>query len=94
LQAEVVARATPVVFGEVGEIMVARAEELLAMKVLSMSERRLQDRIDALSLILMNPGLELDAVRDNLARIMERGFHRDQDLFAKLDAVLASAAAG
>jgi hypothetical protein len=41
IEAEVVARATAVSFEEIGEIPVARAEELLAMKVLSMTERRL-----------------------------------------------------
>jgi hypothetical protein len=94
IEAEVVARATAVSFEQIGEIPVARAEELLAMKVLSMTERRLQDRIDAINLVLLNEGLDLDAVRENLARITERGYHRDQDLLAKLEAVLASAAAG
>ena len=62
--------------------IVARAEELLAMKVLSMTERRLQDRIDAVNLVLMTEHLDLDAVREDLAEITRRGFHRDQDLFA------------
>jgi predicted nucleotidyltransferase len=90
IEAEVVARATPVVFGDLGELPVARAEELLAMKVLSMSDRRPQDRADAMSLVLINQQLDLDAVRANLAAITARGFHRDQDLRAKLDALLAS----
>lgn len=88
IEAEVVARATRIDFGEIGEIPVARAEELLAMKVLSMTERRLQDRIDAVNLVLMTEHLDLDAVRANLAEITRRGFHRDQDLFAKLAVVL------
>lgn len=94
IEAEVVARATAISFGDIGAIPVARAEELLAMKVLSMTEQRLQDRIDAINLILLNEGLDIAAVKANLALITERGFHRDQDLFTKLDAVLASAAAG
>lgn len=92
IEAEVVARATRIDFGEIGEIPVARAEELLAMKVLSMTPRRLQDRIDAVNLVLMNEQLDLDAVRENLAEITRRGFHRDQDLLAKLAEVLADAA--
>jgi len=96
IEAEVVARATRIDFGDIGEIPVARAEELLAMKVLSMTERRLQDRIDAVNLVLMTEqldlDLDLDAVRENLAEITRRGFHRDQDLLAKLAAVLEDAA--
>lgn len=92
IEAEVVARATRIDFGEIGEIPVARAEELMAMKVLSMTQRRLQDRIDAVNLVLMNEHLDLDAVRENLAEITRRGFHRDQDLLAKLAEVLADAA--
>lgn len=92
IEAEVVARATRIDFGDIGEIPVARAEELLAMKVLSMTERRLQDRIDAVNLVLMTEQLDLDAVRENLAEITRRGFHRDQDLLAKLVAVLEDAA--
>jgi hypothetical protein len=89
IEAEVVQRATPFVFDEAGEILVARAEELLAMKTLSMTERRPQDRIDAANLVLFSEGLDLAAVRDNLDRITERGFHRGQDLRAKLDSLLS-----
>ena len=92
IEAEVVARATRIDFGAIGEIPVARAEELLAMKVLSMTERRLQDRIDAVNLVLMNEHLDLDVVRENLAEITRRGFHREQDLLAKLAVILEDAA--
>jgi hypothetical protein len=40
--------------------------------------------------VLLNEGLDLDAVRANLATITARGFHREQDLLAKLEALLAS----
>jgi hypothetical protein len=56
------------------------------------AQRRLQDRIDAVNLVLMNEQLDLDAVRENLAELTRRGFHRDQDLLAKLAEVLADAA--
>ncbi len=39
IEHEIVERAQPVVVATAGEIPVARAEELLAMKVLAMSER-------------------------------------------------------
>jgi hypothetical protein len=62
---------------------------LLAMKILSMTDIRLQDRLDAQRLLQLVPNLDLDVVRDHLARITQRGFHRDQDLVAKLESVLA-----
>ena len=89
-----VARATRVPFGAVGKVPVARAEELLAMKVLSLTERRPQDKIDATNLVVLNDGLDLDAVRADLDEITARGFHREQDLRAKLEALLASVASG
>jgi hypothetical protein len=84
-----VSRATDVDIEGAGPIPVARAEELLALKVLSMTEKRPQDGLDAEALLAMNPGLDVAAVRDLLARIVARGFHRGQDLGAKLDALLA-----
>jgi len=51
IEAEVVDRASFIDVPGVGEIPVARAEELLALEVLSMTDRRLQDRIDALNLL-------------------------------------------
>ncbi|HZF51220.1 MAG TPA: nucleotidyl transferase AbiEii/AbiGii toxin family protein [Polyangiaceae bacterium] len=91
IEREVVERAAPMRLEDVGEIPVARAEELLAMKVLSMNERRRQDLTDAVNLVLCNRNLDLTAVRENIARIIERGFHRSEDLFAKLDRVLSEA---
>ncbi len=73
---------------------VAQAEELLAMKVLSMDSRRLQDRIDAVRLLEVNRDLDLRRVRDNLRLIDARGFGRRQDLTAKLEDVLASVRSG
>ena len=89
LEPEIVSRASTFVFPGVGEIAVAEPEELLAMKVLSMTERRLQDRIDAQRLIACNPELDLERVRDNLQLITERGFDRGENLEAKLEALLA-----
>jgi predicted nucleotidyltransferase len=89
IEAEAVARATRVELPDVGDVPVAEAEELLAMKVLSMTARRLQDRIDAQRLLTRNPNLDLERVRANLRLIEARGFHREQDLVGKLDSVIA-----
>jgi hypothetical protein len=89
IESEIVQRAEIFVLPDVGAIAVARAEELLAMKVLSMTPKRPLDRGDAHNLILFNPDLDLEAVRDNLRLITARGYHRDRDLAALLDEVLA-----
>jgi predicted nucleotidyltransferase len=89
IEIETVQKAENVFLQGVGDIPVAKAEELLAMKVLSMTDTRLQDRIDAQHLILYNPELDLDRVRENLHLITARGFHRRQNLNAKLDALLS-----
>ena len=89
IEAEVVERAEPVAIEGVGSIPVARAEELLALKTLSMTDLRPQDRMDALALLAVNPGLDVEVVRELLRWITERGFDRGQDLLAKLGSVLA-----
>lgn len=88
IEKEIVERATPVDLGTAGAVPVANAEELLAMKILSMTDARLQDRIDAQRLLQFTPALNLVRVRDLLALITERGYAREQDLPAKLAVVL------
>lgn len=88
IESEIVNRATMVPLPQAGDVPVAEAEELLAMKVLSMTERRLQDRIDATQLIANNPALDLVRVRENLRAIRERGYDRGEDLDGKLAALL------
>jgi len=83
IEQEIVARATFVDLPSIGVIPVARAEDLVAMKVLSMTDRRLQDRIDAMHLLDLAE-LDLDHVREALRVIRERGYDRGQDLEAKL----------
>ena len=61
--------------------------EIVAMKVLSMRDARLQDRIDARGLLATGQ-VDLVEVRGLLALIQARGFARGQDLGAKLDALL------
>jgi hypothetical protein len=89
IESEIVERAEPVALEDIGFIPVARPEELLAMKVLSMTDARLQDRLDAQNLATFNPDIDLDVVRDNLRRIAARGYQRGQDLDAKLTQALA-----
>lgn len=92
IEAEIVADAKPIALEVAGELPVATAEDLLAMKVLSMRAARLQDRIDAENLIrIAKPDIAL--VRNRLALIDRRGFARGQDLAAKLDGLLAEIAA-
>lgn len=89
IEAEIVARAQFIEVGHVGRLPVARVEELLAMKVLSMTDRRLQDRIDARALLTATAGVDLERVQRNLRLMKQRGYHRGEDLDAKLRAVIA-----
>jgi hypothetical protein len=89
IEREIVETASPVPYGTAASVPFARAEELLATKVLSMNERRPQDRIDARSLLTANPEIDLGRVRALLTTIRTRGFDRGEDLNAKLEAVLA-----
>ena len=61
------------------------------MKVLSMSDRRPLDRVDAINLVLVNGDLDLHAVRANLGLIVERGFDRGENLVQKLESILTAA---
>lgn len=88
IETEIVDGATSVDFGSAGAVPVANAEELLAMKVLSMTDTRLQDRIDAQRLLQFTPKLDVGRVREHLAGITARGYARNQDLEAKLALVL------
>jgi hypothetical protein len=88
IEDEIADAASPVTLGE-SQVPVAQAGDLLAMKILSMRDARLQDRIDAQNLIAMG-ALDLAQVRDRLRLITQRGYHRDQDLLAKLEALVAS----
>lgn len=78
------ARATP----ELPGVPVAMSEHRLAMKLLSMRDARLQDRIDARGLLATGL-VDLAEVRRLLSLIVARGFGRGQDLGAKLDALIA-----
>jgi hypothetical protein len=64
------------------------------MKILSMDARRAQDRIDAIRLVEVNPKLDERRLRDSLRLIEQRGFHRNQDLAAKLRDVVENCRTG
>lgn len=93
IEPEIVLGATIMTLPEAGDIAVAQREELLAMKILSMTDKRLQDRIDARALVASPPPLNLERVRLRLRQISERGYDRGQDLAAKLATVLAEVSA-
>jgi predicted nucleotidyltransferase len=88
IEAEAVARAVQIDIPGIGPLPVACAEELVAMKILSMTHRRLQDRIDAQRLLQHTHGLDIDRVRENLKLIRQRGYDRGEDLDAKLASLL------
>ncbi|MBX3184972.1 MAG: nucleotidyl transferase AbiEii/AbiGii toxin family protein [Polyangiaceae bacterium] len=91
LEQEIVSRAEPMELPHVGTLRVARGEELLAMKILSMRESRLKDRIDAEQLLAVG-GVDLEVVRADLALIRARGFSRGEDLEGKLASVVKAVA--
>lgn len=92
IEKEVVMRASIVEVQERLRIPVADTEELIAMKVLSMSDQRPQDHLDAQRLIQYAIDLDLERIRHNLELICQRGYNRDEDLLAKLDRLLAETA--
>ncbi len=91
IENEIVRAAIAEQFGDGEEVPVARAEDLLAMKILSMTDRRLQDRIDARNLLTLAQ-CDVETVRGKLKRIEALGFHRGQDLQSKLESVIVDAA--
>jgi len=94
IEAEVVERSVSIDVLGTGPLPVACVEELVAMKVLSMTHRRLQDRIDAQRLLEHATGMDLNRVRANLALIRERGYDRGEDLDAKLASLLEDVGRG
>lgn len=72
------AGAEPFAVPDIGVVPVARTEHLIAMKVLSESETRLQDLLD-LQALLRTP-YDADIVEYALDGITAAGCHRDKDL--------------
>ena len=93
IEPEVVASAGPIEVAPGLTVAVARAEELIALKVLALSDKRPQDGIDLDGLLRTNPSVALERVRELLDLVTARGFARSQDLRAKLEAVLVKMSA-
>ena len=87
IEPELVKRAELVIWNTECSLHVARREELLALKVLSVTERRPQDLTDVRA--LLKAGVDHATVEGNLAEIQARGFHRKQDLLAKYRQLVA-----
>lgn len=85
IEPEIVAAADPVeVFPDL-ILPTARVPHLIAMKLVSESETRLQDRMDLLALIRSATADDLRLVPDLLDLITTRGYHQDKDLPARFD---------
>jgi predicted nucleotidyltransferase len=85
IEPEIVASAEPLAVFPSLVVPVATRAHLLATKVLARDDgTRPQDRVDAIALLRHAEAGELDATRDALERIRDRGFHRERDLQAAL----------
>lgn len=91
IEPELVDMATPLEVFDGLRMPVAATGHLLAMKLLAMDDvRRPQDRLDIMALLERADEAELARVRESIVLIKRRGFDRDRDLSARLDAVLAA----
>jgi hypothetical protein len=68
---------------------VAQIRHLIALKVLSQSDRRLQDTLDVQALMIETTPDDLDLASAALDLIAERGYHRGKDLQAEYRSLLA-----
>src|SRR5262245_4066596 len=81
IEPEIVAAAEPIDVIEGVVIRVATIPYLIATKVLSRDDdHRPQDRVDLVSLLKAARDDEIDAAREALRTIYQRGFHRGKDL--------------
>jgi hypothetical protein len=58
---------------------------LIALKLLSRNERRLQDQLDLEALLAVATDADLEDARKGVALIVERGFHRGRALETDFD---------
>jgi hypothetical protein len=65
-------------------VPVATRAHLIAMKLLSVDDTRLQDAIDLRALLFAATPSDLREVESSIARIQQRGYHRGRDLAALL----------
>lgn len=90
IESETVAAATPAPVFPGLTLPTARIPHLIAMKLLSESDERLQDRIDLQHLIAAATDADLAQVPSLLDLITQRGYHRDKNLPVVLDAFLGT----
>jgi|GEM_PF-218224 len=84
IEPETVAAATPMRLLEIAALPVATVGHLIAMKVLSESKTRLQDRIDLEKLLAVATPAELAVAEESLHLVTSRGFARRKKLLAIL----------
>ncbi len=88
IEPEIVADAEVVTLPKVGLVPIARAEDLLAMKLLAMVDDHIEDRRDALVLLSTVADLDVDDVRKSLQLIASRQYDRGGNLERILDRLL------
>lgn len=84
IEAEIVDAARPMALFEGVTVPLPAVGHLIALKVLSETDRRLKDRQDLFALIAAADDAELARAREAVELITERGFHRGRDLPAAL----------
>ena len=89
IEPEIVAAAQSLTIVPGLSVPVARTEHLIAMKVLSQSPRRPQDRIDLAKLVAAATPDELRRAREACALVVDRHTARGRDLATEFDALLA-----
>lgn len=83
IEAEVVAAAEPVTILSRLVVRTATAESLLAMKVLSATDKRARDLADIQAILVNSAPIDSALVEDLLRLIEERGYARGQGLIQK-----------
>jgi predicted nucleotidyltransferase len=89
IEPEVVRAAEPIQLFVGVTVPVAQIGHLIALKVLSQSDRRPQDTLDVQALMIEAAPDDLDMASAALDLIAERGYHRGKDLQAEYRSLLA-----
>jgi predicted nucleotidyltransferase len=91
IEPEIVAEAQVIEIMDGISLPVARIGHLLAIKILSRDDvNRPQDATDIQKLLAVSNDEELSVTKTSLGLIETRGFHRDKDLLADFEALLAN----
>ena len=91
IEPEIVAAAEMLSLPEAGPVRVAQVGHLIATKVLSQSDIRLQDKLDLTALVGIAARADLQLARDALVLVADRGFSRGKDLGAELERAVREA---